>query len=150
TATVTGSQGGPFTIALPATAGAANVSLVAKSPSAVVAVASQQAMATLNFANPIAAGTFQLNIGTTPEPSAPETINNKNVQHIGNSMVDVNGNAVPIQAFIGDSLTATTAAAQANDVDLYRFDLQNDVQNFSVSVQPAASLDAVIRIFDKN
>src|SRR5207302_9471223 len=74
-------------------------------------------------------------------------------RHVGNSMVDANGNAAPIQAFIGDNVTLTSAT-QVNDVDLYRFELRTDVTDFSMMVTPTAgltstpSLDAYVRLFN--
>src|SRR5207302_1246974 len=111
----------------------------------------KQAKATLNFASDIPAGTFKLEVGTTYE--SDDTLNS--ARHVGNSMVDANGNAAPIQAFLGDSLTLGSAT-QANDVDLYRFDLQNAVNDFSLTVTPVAgltstpSLDAYVRLFNSS
>src|SRR5205823_2693518 len=96
---------------------------------------------TLNFANAIGAGTWKLEVGTTTEPDDRITT----AQHIGNSM------ATPVQAFIGDNLSLS-AAQEGNDVDLYRFDVQNPVTDFSVTVTPSAAsgLDPAIRIFNSN
>jgi hypothetical protein len=107
----------------------------------------KQVKATLTFAADIPAGTFKLEIGVTTEPGSGALDKIGSAQHIGNSMVDGLGNPKPIQSFLGDAL-APAGGLQGNDVDYYRFDLKDQVNNFSVNVTPAAGLDAVVRIFD--
>lgn len=148
---VSGPNGGPYTIQFTGALAGTNVlPIVATTTSttipptvlpSIVTITSQP-KATLTFANAIAAGTFKLEVGTTAEPLAAETI--ANAQHVGNSMT------TPVQAFIGDSLLPAPFD-QKNDVDLYRFDLQNAVTDFAVNVTPAGNtLDAVVRIFNSS
>lgn len=100
-----------------------------------------QMKATLQFAADIPAGTFKLEVGATYESDGTTA----QARHVGNSMTG------PIQAFIGDTVTA--GAAANSDVDLYRFDLRADVTDFNVTVTPGASiatgasLDAAIRLY---
>lgn len=79
---------------------------------------------------------FKLEVGTIAESDDRITT----AQHIGNSM------ATSQAAFIGDN---PTLSAVANDVDMYRFDVQNAVTDFSVNIAPAngSQLDTYIRIF---
>src|SRR5262245_28844143 len=95
-----------------------------------------QKKATLRFATDIPAGTFKLEVGVTYESDDRISL----ARHIANSM------SSPLQAFIGDNVTLA-AASQANDVDLYRFELRAAAA-INVTATPGASLDAVIRVFD--
>jgi hypothetical protein len=154
---VTGPSGGPYTIQFTGALAGTNVApIIATTTStlpppvppapplpplpSIVSITSQP-KASLVFAAAIPPGTQKLEIGTSPEPRVLETTSN--AQHLGNSMT------TPLQAFLGDSLLLS-GSAQANDVDLYRFDLQNAVGNFAVTVTPRAgsTLDTQIRIFD--
>ncbi len=139
-ATVTGNTGGPFTITYSGAAQSANASLMALLPSTVVASMTQQPKATLTFFNPIqgtglnTSSTFKLEVGTAT--TADDKVST--AQHIGNSMVDANGSPAPLSAYIGDN-PALTTPNQVNDVDLYRFDLQQGVSNFTVNVSPVVN-----------
>src|SRR6185369_13014590 len=135
-ATVTGNNGGPFTITYTGAAQSSNASLIALVPSSVVATVTQQPKATLTFANAIQGGvnnpssTFKLEVGTAT--GADDQL--ATAQHIGNGMLS------SVSAFIGDN-PSLTAANQINDVDLYRFEIQNSVSNLSINVAPSNSLD---------
>lgn len=109
----------------------------------VVDTATKHSKVTLRFAGNIPVGTYKLEIGATSEPVTSTTPDFKigQARHVGNSM------SSPLQAYIGDSL-APAPFVQVNDVDLYRFELQSAVTDFSVNVVPGATLDAVVRIFD--
>ncbi|HEY2414173.1 MAG TPA: choice-of-anchor L domain-containing protein, partial [Pirellulaceae bacterium] len=142
-ATVSGKNGGPFTITYTGAAQTANASLMAILPSVVVASMTQQPKATLTFATAIAGGvnnpssTFKLEVGTAT--TADDKIST--AQHIGNSM------SSSLPAFIGDN-PSLSAANEVNDVDLYRFDVQNAVTDLSINVAPSNGLDTFVRIFN--
>ncbi len=144
-ATAVGANGGPFTITFSGSAATTNAALVARNPSGVVATVTHQPKATLTFAAGALTGvgnnlgsTFKLEVGTTTEPNDRITV----AQHIGNSM------ATSLAAFIGDN--PKLLVAQTNDVDLYRFELESDVTDFSINVAPTNGLDTYVRLFEAN
>ncbi len=144
-ATVVGANGGPFTITFSGAAATTNAALVARNPAGLVATVTHQPKATLTFAAGAIQGgignpgsTFKLEVGATTEPNDRITT----AQHIGNSM------ATSLAAFIGDN--PKLLVAQANDVDLYRFELETAVTDFGINVAPTNGLDTYVRLFEAN
>ncbi len=98
--------------------------------------------ATLDFGAPLPVGTFNLEIGESFEGN--NQITDGTPMNLGTREV---GTTTYRDAYIGGNPNLTSL--DPNDVDLYRFELQNPT-SINVSVLAANGLNAFARVFDAN
>ena len=97
--------------------------------------------ATLHFATSIPQGTYKLQVGSVVAPSTSIG----SAVHLGGPVGFTGALNPAVQGYIGDN--PNLSGAQANDVDLYRFDLPV-ASSFIVTLNSSVSLIGALRLFD--
>ena len=95
--------------------------------------------ATLEFANDVPAGTYRLSIGESDE-------SNNTIGTASNVGTLFDGAVFTTLTYLGDDVS--TGSESVDDVDLYQVRLLQG-QEIKVTVDPAAGLDAIVRVFDE-